>query len=134
MVKLDKFSNGGSPIIYYYDVDAASWSYGSFAEINTESAGPASIKFNTNDAAAGGLFDHAFVFRSFTANCDSLTEIKIGGDATYWGDLDDVRNAIIAELTTADHIFFVITDIDNVGYNATSNKVISSIGFDIYVA
>lgn len=134
MVRLDKLGNGGKPIIYYYDVSGAAWSYGSFNDINTEDAAPASRKFDTNNVAAGGLFDHAFVFRSFSANSDSISEIKIGGDATYWGDLNDVRDAIIAELTTVDHIFFVITDIAYPGYNPTSNKAISQIGFDIYVA
>lgn len=134
MIKLDKLSSGGNPLIYYYDVTGAAWSYGSYTSINTESAAPASIKFDTNNAAAGGLFDHAFVFRTFTANSDSTTEMEIGFDATYWGDVEDVRDAIIAELPTADHIFFVLTDIEYVGFNPTGSKVIAQLGFDIYVA
>ena len=132
MIKLDSLDSGGKQIIYRHTVSGGTWDYGSFEEIVTDNAAPPSKVFPLTDAAAGGIFDHAFVFSEFGLSGYSTSNLKIGAGSSFWAAV----NGFIGELTgslTVTKIYISLTEIDYTGLNQSNFKSYCHIGFDVYV-
>jgi len=133
MIKLNSLDSGGKPITYYYNVSAGTWDYGSFGDIVTNNAAPPSKIFPLDNSAAGGIFDHAFVFSDFANGEYSTSSLMVGAGGSFWTAVD----AFVAELTgvlSVDRIYITLTEIEYPGFNSTSFKHYCQIGFDVYVS
>jgi len=132
MIKLDSLDSGGKQIIYRHTVSGGTWDYGSFEEIVTDNAAPPSKIFPTDNDAAGGIFDHAFVFSDFGLSGYSTSSLKVGGGSTFWTAVDGFIGELTGALTVT-KIYISLTEIDYTGFVSASFKSYCQIGFDVYV-
>lgn len=134
MIKLNTLDSNGKGIMYYYDVDATTWYYGSFSEIVANNAAPPSKLFPLDLPAAGGIYDHAFIFTLFDNPSFSTSMLQLGGVSNFWTSLDLFIAEVTTGLPSVDRIYIVLTEIEYTGFNSTTFKSYCQIGFDVYVA
>jgi hypothetical protein len=138
MIRLDKLTNNGKPIVFYYDVATTSYIEGSFALINTDNAVAPSNFDSTNAPAASGIYDHIFVIAYKTvSSSSSYKEFGVGiANPSLIAQLDDVISGLTTDLTTVDKIYFCITDIQYIGIGTVvaTSSILYHVGMDVYVA
>lgn len=137
MIKLDKLSSGGNPLVYYYDVSGGTWGYGSYSDINTADAAPPSKKYPGTAASEGGLLDHVFIVNKTSGMFNSITQFEVSaGDPNLWNNLTNVKNAIGGYLTSATKIYMVVTELEYIALDTSGagTYTVYHIGLDIYVA
>jgi hypothetical protein len=133
MIKLDSLGSGGKQIIYRHKISGGTWDYGSFEEIVTDNAAPPSKIFPTDDAAAGGIFDHVFMTSSMGNGDTSMDVLRIGSAFPIWTSLGNVVNSIKGWESSITYIYLAVTEIEYVGFNQSNFKSYYHLGFDVYV-
>lgn len=138
MIKLDKLSNNGNPIVMSYEVSSGNFAYSDFAEINFKEARPPSKMFTTTDAATGGSYDHIFGVVDVPLNGGTnfiSSDIIEATSGSHW--LLDFATAAGASVgsafPTVALVYFVVTEIEYVAFNTTTAKVYMHTGLDVYV-
>jgi hypothetical protein len=138
MIKLDKLSNNGNPIVIKYNTGTSTAEFSSFADILERDGVPPS-KFAPSDPdAVGGLYDHVFGFNrdAFTATNRWLSIESISPTSTqWWTNFGQPIAAAVRAAFGGDFIWMVITDIEYINLEPVSTvKATIHFGIDVYIA
>jgi hypothetical protein len=138
MIKLDRPSNNGNPIVIKYTTGTSTAKFSSFADIGDSDAVPPSKYAPTDPTAVGGLYDHVFGFLrdSFTSTNRWLSIESIKPDTTqWWTNFGEIIVGEIEGKFGGDFIWMVITDMEYVNLEpVTTVKTTIHFGVDIYMA
>jgi hypothetical protein len=138
MIKLDRPSNNGNPIVIKYDVATEIAEFSSFADILDRNGVPPSKFAPTDPAAIGGVFDHVFGFVRYpftdTNRWISTEGIKPSG-GEWWANFASIIVSDVGSTFGGDFVWIVITDMEYVEIEpVTTVKVTMHFGLDVYIA